>query len=175
MEHSMSMITIIQVIIFVLIAYLIIRYVFQITVGAPYEPTLKRKLDKLVNLADVKPGDKVIDVGSGDGRIVIAFAEKGAEAHGIEINPWLILYSRWKIKKAGLNNKAFIHWKNFWKMDLSSYDIIILFQIKNIMDKLQHKLESELKNNVKIISHVWQFPLWEHKSENDKIFLYIKS
>ena len=84
--------------------------------GAPFEPTSDRKLKIMMKLAKVKKGEKAVDHGSGDGKIVIALAKAGAEAHGYEINPLLVLFSRYKIKKAGLKGKAFIHWKNFWKI-----------------------------------------------------------
>ena len=151
------------------------RYICLLTVGAPFEPTLRRKLGTLVNIAQAKDGDKVVDIGSGDGRIVIFFAQTGFEAYGIKINPLLVLYSRWKIRKAGLEDRAFIHWNSFWKINFNSYDIIILFQYKNIMSALQEKFEKELKSGSKIISNVWQFPSWEHKVEHDKLFLYEKS
>jgi len=122
----------------------------------------------------VKKGDKVVDLGSGDGRFVIAFAKKGAEAHGYEINPLLVLISKYKIKKAKLKDKAFIHWKSFWKVDLGKYNIIIMFQFKTIMKRLEEKLNKELKPKTKIISYYWKFPRMKMKRKLGKIYVYEK-
>jgi len=161
--------------IIIVIAIIILIYISQWIFGAPYSPTLKRKLISLVKLAEAKPGDKIVDLGSGDGRIVITFALEGAEAHGFEINPLLVLWSRWKIIRAGLRGKAYIHWGNFLKADLSSYDIIILFQFKTYMKTIGDKIERELKPTGKVVSNVWQFPSWNHKRVCDKIYVYEKS
>jgi Protein-L-isoaspartate carboxylmethyltransferase len=77
--------------------------------GAPYIPTKREGVIKMLKLARVRPGCKALDIGSGDGRLVIALAQAGAEAHGCEINPVLVWWSRRKIKAAGLEGRAFIH------------------------------------------------------------------
>jgi len=95
--------------------------------GAPFWSTDKKTLRKMIEFAKVKLGEKVVDLGSGNGKIVIEFAKLPdvKESHGFEINPLLVFSSRRKIKKLNLEEKAFIHWKNFWKQDLSD-DIVIL-------------------------------------------------
>lgn len=72
--------------------------------NAPYAPSVKNRLDAMLDLANIQPGDKAVDLGSGDGRVVIAMAQAGAEAHGYEINPWLVLWSRYAIRRAGLKD-----------------------------------------------------------------------
>lgn len=139
--------------------------------GAPFEPTSNRKVKKILKLANVKKGDKAVDLGSGDGRIVIELAKKGAEAHGFEINPILVLISRWKIRKANMKN-AHIHWKSFWKADFSKYNIITLFQFPTIMRSLRDKMKKELKPKARIVSHYWKFPGWKIKKKIDNIYLY---
>ena len=132
----------------------------------------KKQLQKIIEFADVKKNEKIAELGSGDGRIVIELAKKGAIAHGFEINPLLVFYSRKKIKEAKLEKKAFIHWKNFWKTNLNSYDTIVLFQFKTIMKKLEKKLKDELKPNSKIISNEWKFPNFNLIERKNKISLY---
>ena len=70
--------------------------------GAPYIPSGEKEVDKIISLAKIKPGDRVVDLGSGDGRIVIGFAKQGTEAHGYEVNPILVLWSKLKILFSGL-------------------------------------------------------------------------
>jgi predicted RNA methylase len=72
----------------------------------PFVPTPQEVVDKMIELAGVKKGDTVYDLGSGDGRIVITAAKKGARAVGFEIDPDLVKESRENIKKAGVQQLA---------------------------------------------------------------------
>jgi hypothetical protein len=142
-------------------------------IGAPFDPSRKKAVEKILFLATPKKGDVSVDLGSGDGRLVLAFAHRGIEAHGFEINPFLVLYSKYKAKKLKLKNAHF-HWKNFWKSDLSKFNIVTIFQIGYIMPKLEKKLLSELPKGAKIISNTWKFPNLTPKKIDDKIRLYVK-
>lgn len=153
---------------------LCIFFAFPWIFGAPFEPTSNKKLKKIIKLAKIKKTDKAVDLGSGDGRLVIAMAKKGAEAHGFEINPILVFLSRRKIKKAGLKGKAFIHWKSFWKENLGKYNLVVLFQFPTIMKRLRKKLKKELKPNARVVSYYWRFPKWKIKNKKENIFVYEK-
>ncbi len=151
-----------------------IFFLWPFLFGAPFEPTSNKKIKKMIKLARVKKGDKAVDLGSGDGRIVIALARAGAEAHGYEINPFLVLLSRWRVKRAGVKGKAFIHWKNFWNVNFRKYNIIMLFQFRTIMTKLEKKLRKELKPKSRVISYYWKFLKWKPIKKIENISLYIK-
>jgi len=151
-----------------------IFFVFPWLFGAPFEPTSKRKLTKIMKLAKIKKGEKTVDLGSGDGRIVIEMAKKGAEAHGFEINPFLVLMSKRNIRKAGLKGKAFIHWKSFWSENLGKYDVIVMFQFHTVMKRLKRKLKRELKNKARIVSYYWKLPNLKITKKDENIFLYKK-
>lgn len=142
--------------------------------GAPFQPTSNKKMKKMIKLAKVKKTDKAVDLGSGDGKIVIALAKAGAkEVHGYEINPFLVWLSRRRIRKNKLEKKAFIHWKNFWKADLENFNVVTLFQFPTIMDKLKKKLQRELKKGSRVVSYTWKFPHWKpDKIINKDIYLY---
>jgi len=140
--------------------------------GAPFVPSKKSAVEKFIFLAEIKPGDKAADLGSGDGRIVIAMAKAGAEAHGFEINPGLVWWSRRKILQAGLGDKAFIHQANLWKVNLSRFDVVTLFGVSHIMRRLEKKLEIELKPGSRIISLAFKFPHWQISGRKEEVFLY---
>mgnify|MGYP001600948362 CR=1 FL=1 len=82
--------------------------------GGPYLPSSSRKIKLMLDLAKAKKGEKLIDMGSGDGAIIIAAGQRGLEALGFEINPFLIWKTRQNIRKAGLNGKVFVHWTDMW-------------------------------------------------------------
>lgn len=154
------------------LAILILLVFIPLAFGAPFQPIPKERLKKIMNLAKIKPGMKIADIGSGNGKIVISLAKSGAESHGFEINPFLVWLSRRRIKKMGLEKKAFIHKKDFWKVDFSKFDVVTIFQVHYVMSGLKKKLQRELKNNSKIISNDWKFPDWKPEKEDGKVYLY---
>ncbi len=161
-----------------LVSVIILLIIFAVWIssaffGAPFQPSSNKATNEILELAKVKKGQKTADLGSGNGKIVIEFAKRGAEAHGFEINPLLVLWSRHKIKNLGLKN-AFIHWKNFMKQDFSDFDIVTSFQISYVMPELEKKLQRELKPKSKVISNTWKFPTWKPKRKLGIVYLYEK-
>src|SRR6185437_7522273 len=127
----------------------------------------------MVELADPQPGEKAADLGSGDGRIVIAFAQRSTEMHGYEIDDELRKLSLQNIKELNLPN-AFIHNRDFWEEDLSQYDIICCYPMPTIMGRLERKLQEELKPGSRVVLNYFPFKHWKEKKIKDNIFLYIK-
>ena len=140
--------------------------------GPFYVPTRRKYVPRIIAMLDLKAGDKVVDLGSGDGRLVIALAEAGAEAHGFEHNPLLVMRSKKSIKKRGLEGKAFIYMSNFWNTDVSSYDGIVVYGIPYIMQRLEEKLKKELKPGARVVSYSFPFPNWEPTAKEKAVYLY---
>jgi len=126
----------------------------------------------MIELAKIKKGDKVCDLGSGDGRLVIMAAKKGAKAVGFEINPFLVLISWLKILLAGVRKNAQVQWRNFWWQDVSEADIVLLYLITHQMEKMEKKLKKELKPGARVISYIFKFPHWQHSFDDKKHRLY---
>ena|SRR6185437_3157131 len=139
----------------------------------PYFQTSRYRVETMVELAHVKPGEKAADLGSGDGRIVIAFAKQGVEMHGYEIDDELRNLSEENITKLNLTN-TFIHNRDFWKEDLSGYDIICCYPMPTIMGRLERKLQEELKPGSRVLLNYFPFKHWKEKRIKDNIYLYIK-
>lgn len=124
--------------------------------GAPYLPILGRDRRKLIELAELKPGQTLIDLGSGDGRLLRAAAQHGLHAIGYEINPILVLISRivcWKFR-----HLVTIHWANMWKIRLPPADIIYVFLLDKYMRQLDKKLEAEIQQPTLVVSYVFKLP-----------------
>jgi protein-L-isoaspartate O-methyltransferase len=154
------------------VVYLFFFVFFPLGRGAIYDPSSENETRMMADLADVRRGEKVADLGSGDGRVVIALALKGAEAHGYEINPVLVLVSRRNIRKAGLAGRAFIHWGTFWRKDLSRYSLITVFQVGFVMARLEAKLSRELAPGARVVSHYWRFPGLSPERTQGNIYRY---
>lgn len=140
--------------------------------GAPFVPSDKKTVERMIKFAKIKKGEKVVDIGSGDGRLVIALAKAGAMAYGYEINPFLVLWSRYKIFRSGLSGKAFTFWKSFWRVDFSSFDVVTVYAISYIMLDLEKKLEKELKKGTRVVSHTFKFPNCKIKEMDAGVYLY---
>ena len=147
-----------------LIAVLIMLFVFMglplVFPGAPFIPSFRRKRVKSVQsviefVSKIALGNKMADIGSGDGRVVIEFAKQGFESMGIEINPFLVLWSRLKIKRLGLKNANIIR-KNFWKYDFTGFDVVYVFQLTSVNAMLTDKFYKELKTGAIVISAGFQ-------------------
>lgn len=140
--------------------------------GAPYVPTQNKTVERMMKLADIKPGQKTVDLGSGDGRVVIAMAKQGAEAHGYDNNPFLVFLARRNIRRAGLAKKAFIHQGNFWKVDHSPFDLVTVYAMPYIMGRLYKKLKKELRPGARILSNAFAFPNQEPLKRDRALYLY---
>jgi len=129
--------------------------------GAPFVPLEPHVVNRIMELAKIKPSDIFFDLGSGDGRLVIAAASLGARAYGIEIDPFRVLYSRFCIFLFGLSGRAKIIQKNIFDVDLSSADVVTIYLLQETNDKLFRKLIRELKPQTRIVSAAFNFPKWQ--------------
>ena len=140
--------------------------------GPFYVPTKRNYVPHIVNFLSLRPGEKAVDLGSGNGRLLIALAEAGAVAHGYEHNPLLVWCSRWNIKRAGLKGKAFVHTANFWNVDVSAFNAVVIYGIPYIMPKLEEKLRRELRPGARVVAHSFPFPTWQQVETYKRVYLY---
>jgi SAM-dependent methyltransferase len=127
----------------------------------PFVPSPQVVVDKMVELAGVKKGDVVYDLGSGDGRIVIAAAKKGAKAFGFEIDPELVGESRANIKKAGVQDMAEIRNQDILTVDLSPASVVTMYLLPDVNLKLKPNLLSQLKPGSRVVSHSFDMGDWK--------------
>ena len=128
----------------------------------------------MIELSSIQPGETVADLGSGDGRISIAFANKGGVVTGYELDSDLVKRSNDLINKAGVNQNAHILNKDFWIADLSRFDIITIYPMPDIMLSLEEKLLNELKPGARVLTNYYQFPKWKKIGCKNHIYLYQK-
>jgi SAM-dependent methyltransferase len=158
---------------FAFFGYVIYLMLYSTLRGGPYAPMGPKKIKVMMDLLKIKPGEKAVDLGSGDGRIVIELARRGAIAFGYEINPLLVLWSRYNIRKEGLQNKATIIWKDYWREDFSSFDIVTLYVLPHMMGPIKRKLKKELRSkNARIAANYFKFPDLKESKKKDTIYLY---
>ncbi|HJT87761.1 MAG TPA: methyltransferase domain-containing protein [Bryobacteraceae bacterium] len=128
---------------------------------APYYPTPEVIVEKMLQLGGLKAGEKVFDLGSGDGRIVIMAAQKfHADATGIELDKDLARQSERKIRMLGLQKTARIVNGDLLKQNYSSADLVTVYLLPVSNDKVQPLLDKELKKGARVVAHDFEFKGW---------------
>ena len=150
---------------------------FQSKKIVPFVPSPQEVVDKMIELGGVKTGDVVYDLGSGDGRIVIAAAKKGAKAVGFEIDGDLIKQSRENIRAAGVQDSAEIRRQDILTVDLSQASVVTMYLLPDVNLKLKPNLLSQLKPGSRVVSHSFDMGDWKpdkiERVEGRTIYLWI--
>jgi cyclopropane fatty-acyl-phospholipid synthase-like methyltransferase len=129
---------------------------------APYVRTPDRIMDRMLALANIKPGDTVYDLGCGDGRIVVAAALRyKAKAVGVEISPKLAAQATSAIAKAGLNGRARIIQGDLLEADLTGADVVTIYLGTQLNAELRPRLEKYLRAGARVVSHDYAVPGWK--------------
>ena len=143
-----------------------------------YIPTPQPVVDAMLELAQVKRSDVVYDLGSGDGRIVIAAAKKyGASGVGFEIDPALVKKARENAAAAGVSSRVRFVTQDLFTADLSRASVVTLYLLQSINERLRPRLVRQLKPGARIVSHVFNMgPEWPAEKtltvERSRIFLW---
>src|SRR3954468_8814303 len=131
-----------------------------------YVPTPTRVVDAMLDLAGVTARDVVYDLGSGDGRIVIAAAKKyGARGVGIELDPELIRRSNSAARKANVSDKVRFITEDIFKADLSEATVVTLYLSPSTNLRLRERLRRDLRPGTRIVSHRFDMGDWKPEQE----------
>lgn len=145
-------------------------------IGTGWLPSPMKAVRRMLGMAEVGPGDTLYDLGSGDGRFLIAAArELGARAVGIEADPLRVALSRLRIRAAGLQGMASVRWGNFFRVDLGEASVVTIYQSQGTNNDLRAKLERELRPGARVVSYMFTFDGWEpaEADEDSNVYLYV--
>ncbi|MBP7774897.1 methyltransferase domain-containing protein [Candidatus Woesebacteria bacterium] len=139
-----------------------------------FVPSSDERLEAMIKLAHIKPGFKLLDLGSGDGKVVIALAQRfpSCKVIGVEFNPLLVHTARKAIQKAGLNTRVTIVQQDFWQVNFTYFDVIFLYGSSYIMKKMQAKVGREMKQGSQLISSCFPFPTQRPSKVLGEVYLY---
>jgi protein-L-isoaspartate O-methyltransferase len=128
---------------------------------APYYPTPETIVEKMLEIGELRKGEKMFDLGSGDGRVVIMAAQKfGAQATGVEFDDGLYKQSMEKITSLGLQSNARIIHGDIMAQDYSSANLLTVYLLPNSNDKIRPMLEQQLKPGTRVVAHDFMFSDW---------------
>ncbi len=125
---------------------------------APFVPSTRERVEIMIRLAELKPGMRAIELGSGDGRITIAAAKKGATATGYEADPLLVAWSRLSAKWQKVTGASFQRasiWAITWPPET---DVVFVYGLPRFMGRVWEKACKELRPGTKIVSNAFHVP-----------------
>jgi SAM-dependent methyltransferase len=154
----------------VVLVVLILCFGFVLLFGAPYLPTLRPQVEVALELATVMPGKAILELGCGDGRVLIAAAQTGVHAVGYELNPLLALVAWLRTRR--FKGRVKVVWGNFWQADWPEADAIFVFLLDKYMLKLDKTITHYKHKPVRLVSFAFQLPNREADAQKSGVFMY---
>lgn len=128
----------------------------------PYVPTPQVVVDEMLKLANVTANDFVIDLGSGDGRIIISAAKRfKAKGLGVDIDPKLVAFSNKNARAEGVADRAEFAERDMFKTDISKASVLTLYVLPDFMQKLRSKVLTELRPGARVVAHDYYMADWD--------------
>lgn len=157
-------------ILILILAVIIILFGFVVFLGAPYLPTLKNQRLEAIKMLGMKPGQTLLEPGSGDGRMLKTAAQAGIKAYGYEVNPLLYLVSiivTWRYRKL-----VTIKLADYWLAKWPPCDGIYVFLRERYMKKLDKKIIQEYGNKIKVVSFGFKIPNRRETKKASGLYYY---
>lgn len=158
-------------ILFLAVIGVVFLFAFVLLFGAPYLPTMSAQSKAALELADLKPGDHLLELGCGDGRVMVAAAEQGMRVTGYELNP-LLAFVSW-VRTRRFKGRVKVVWGNFWTKKLPPAEAIFVFLLPKYMEKLNNKVIQEYNGKkIKLVSFAFVIPRRKITEEKQGVYLY---
>jgi SAM-dependent methyltransferase len=149
------------------LAGLVLAFGLVLFVGAPYLPTLRPQVETAFELLALRPGQTVLELGCGDGKVLVAAARAGYKAVGVELNPILAFIS-W-LRTVRYRKQVRVVWGNYWRMRWPEADGVFVFLLDSFMPKLDTHMQQYKKP---LVSVAFQVPGRRADAEKNGVFLY---
>ncbi len=154
----------------VLVAFVLISFSVVLFVGAPYLPTLTPQVKAALKLADLNKSQTLLELGCGDGKVLIAAAQQGIHVVGYELNP-IMAGIAW-IRTRRYRKYVKIIWGDFWRKDWPKADAIFVFLLPKYMQKLDTKIEQYPHKPVKLVTFAFAIKTKKPKASQDGVLRY---
>jgi SAM-dependent methyltransferase len=158
-------------VLFIAVIAVLFCFSFVLLVGPPYLPTLTKQVTAALDLVDLKEGQTLLELGCGDGKVLIAAAERGWNTVGYELNPILALIAWLRTRR--YRGKVVVRWGNFWRATWPAADGIFVFILQKHMIQLDKKLiQNNVKKPLKLVSFAFAIPGKKPDKEKEGVFFY---
>jgi methyltransferase family protein len=134
----------------------------------PYVPTPPDVVERMLDMANVKPGEYLIDLGSGDGRIVVTAAQRGARAYGVDLNPKRVAEGVANAAKAGVSDRATFEVKDLFDTDISKADVVTTYLLPLVNLDLRPRLIEQMRPGARLVTHAFHMgdDWWPDATDN---------
>ncbi len=149
---------------------LVLMFGLVVFFGAPYVPTFKKQTEIALDMLDLRPGQTLLELGCGDGKVLREAASRGVRVIGYELNPILVIVC--KIRTWQYRKLVTVRWANFWYVKLPKCDGIYVFLLDKYMKKLDKKIIQESTQPVKLVSFTFQIPGKQSTLDKQGLYLY---
>lgn len=144
----------------IIVFILLITFVYAGVRAAPWVPMRADDVRRALQLADIREGDVVYDLGCGDGRFICAAAERGARAVGFEISLLPFLLAHIRRLRSPVKKRIHIRYRDFWNTSFSDATVVFFFLMPKIYGKLAQKLKKELQPGARVVAYTWPMKEW---------------
>ena len=134
----------------------------------PYVPTPQDVVERMLDMANIKPGEYLIDLGSGDGRIVVTAAQRGARAYGVDLNPARVKDGVANAAKAGVSDRATFEVKDLFDTDISKADVVTTYLLPLVNLDLRPRLLEQMRPGARLVTHAFHMgdDWWPDATDN---------
>ena len=139
----------------------------EVRLDVPYVPTAQTTVDEMLKIANVTAKDYVIDLGSGDGRIVVSAAKLGATAMGVDINPQRIKESHENAKAAGVTDKVKFFQQDLFQTKFSDATVLTIYLLPSVNVRLRPTILNDMKPGTRVVSHDFDMGDWKPDQQKD--------
>jgi ubiquinone/menaquinone biosynthesis C-methylase UbiE len=133
----------------------------QVRLDVPYVPTPQDVVDRMLDMAKLTKNDFHMDLGSGDGRIAITAAKRGARSVGIDLNPTRIAEANENAKKAGVTDRVTFVLGNLFEQKIGDANVLTMYLLQSVNLQLRPRILAELKPGSRVVSHAFSMNEWE--------------
>jgi 16S rRNA A1518/A1519 N6-dimethyltransferase RsmA/KsgA/DIM1 with predicted DNA glycosylase/AP lyase activity len=158
------------ILIAVIIGFILFSFSFVLLFGAPFLPTLKQQVNEALNLLNLEPGQTMLELGCGDGRVLVAAAQRDLTVIGYELNPILAVIA-W-VRTRRYRSHVVVIWGDFWHASWPPAQGIFGFILPRYMSKLNNKLVQYPHKPIRVASFAFAIPGKEPAKISKGIFLY---
>jgi len=157
----------------ILVALLLVVACFVLVLlrGAPYLPTLGPQVATALDLIDLKRGQTLLELGCGDGKVLVAAAERGLKVVGYELNPILALIAWLRTRR--YKGRVTVICGDFWRADWPPAEAIFVFLLDPFMPRLHTKITQYSSKPVKLVSFAFKVPAKAPEKIENGLFLYM--
>jgi hypothetical protein len=155
-----------------IVVLVVLAFGFVVFFGPPYVPTLSKQKATALDLLDLKPGETLLELGSGDGRVMLAAAEHGLKVIGIELNPFLVLVSLYVTRR--YRKQVRVIWGSYWGAPWPRADGIFTFMLPRYMSRLDDRIGKWLppEKTIRLASFAFAIPGKEPIEKRDGVYMY---